>query len=89
MDYSNFKDVKKRIFSCLIFILVIFLVSGAISHMFYQLQMLLRWVMIIAMGYFACSAWGAIVGYNSSTEYKGKIKSLEADINEMKKKMKK
>lgn len=88
MDYSNIKYVKKLIFTSLIFILVIFLVSGAISHMFYQLQMLLKWATIIAVGYFVCSGWGAIVGYNSSMQYKGKIKCLQDDINEMKRKLK-
>ena len=88
MDYSNIKYVKKRIFTSLLFILVIFLVSGAISHMFYQIQIILRWATYIAIGVFACNAWGAIVGYNSSVNYKWRIKHLEDDINKLKRDMK-
>jgi len=89
MDYSNIKYVKRRIFKSLLFILISFLVYGAISHIFYQIHLLLRWVTIIAIGIFVCNAWGTIVGYNSSVYYKGKIKFLEEDNNEMRKTMKK
>ena len=89
MDYSNINHVKKRIFKSLLFIIVIFLISGAISHMFYQINMILRWVTIIAIGAFICNVWGIIVGYNSAVNYRGRIKHLEDDINELKKSMKK
>ena len=85
MDYSNLKYVKRKIITSLIFILAIFLVSGAISHMLYQIHMILRWVTIIVIIVFACNAWGALVGYNSAMQYKGRIKHLEDDLNEFKK----
>jgi len=84
MDYSNIKYVKKRIITSLLFILVVFLLGGAISHIFYQLQMLLRWGGIIVICFFACNIWGSIVGYNSAVHFSCKIRSLEDDISAMK-----